>query len=188
MKKVLILSLLVFGFLMSSNNAHAQIKGILGVNSSKFTNTGSSEYKTGYNVGFSIMFDTKSKLYIEPGAIWFDKKGRIEDDFLGLDGSPRIQGVKVPVLFGIGLLGEDAPVNLRIFAGPAISFITGTKNNMGIEFKNSYWSADVGLGVDFLIFFIDLGYEFGLSNVVEGGANESKINTFNANLGVKFGF
>ena len=66
--------------------------------------------------------------------------------------------------------------------------------NENIDWNDSQWGAQVGAGVDVSIFFVDVGYEFGLTNSHDGLQGEDSIfdnfdevkqNTFYVNAGLR---
>jgi len=46
--------------------------------------------------------------------------------------------------------------------------------------------AIIGAGIDFNLFFIDLGYQKGLSNYISINGNATRLNCFIVNLGMRF--
>lgn len=54
--------------------------------------------------------------------------------------------------------------------------------------KNALFGWNVGAGFDFWIIFIDLGYQFGLSEVFKNLDNASKDNFFYGNAGLRLRF
>ena len=79
--------------------------------------------------------------------------------------------------------------NLRFFAGVSANIITDI-NFAGSSFKkevfnSAIWAADIGAGLDVLFLFLDVGYEFGLSNVFTDDSVNSKNNVFYVNLGFR---
>jgi len=107
-----------------------------------------------------------------------------------------IHSVKIPALVGIKLINKSV-VNLRVMAGPAVTFLFNKKldpSNMGElwpiqsvdDLKNSIWSVQMGAGLDVLFMTLDVRYEFGVDNMYDGNSDlEMKNNIFNVSLGIK---
>lgn len=107
-----------------------------------------------------------------------------------------IQSLKIPALVGIKLINKSV-VNLRVMAGPAVTFLFNKKldpSNMGElwpiqsvdDLKNSIWSVQMGAGLDVLFMTLDVRYEFGVDNMYNGSSDlEMKNNIFNISLGIK---
>ena len=55
------------------------------------------------------------------------------------------------------------------------------------DFSNLIVSADFGIGLDIFIFYIDMGYQLGLTPVYTGGDN-AKANAFYSNIGLRLSF
>ena len=81
-------------------------------------------------------------------------------------------------------------------------FLTKTEYDNGqldeeVDWNDSQWGAQLGIGFDISIFFIDATYEFGLTNTHDGikgndsvfeNFTEVKQNTFLINAGVRLSF
>lgn len=84
------------------------------------------------------------------------------------------------------------------FAGPAVTFHTKTEYSESfiddeVDWKDLSWAARVGLGFDIAFIFIDVSYEFGLTDTHDVSDavdrfNDSKHNTFLASAGIKLKF
>jgi len=58
----------------------------------------------------------------------------------------------------------------------------------GAHIKDAIWSFQLGLGVDVLMFTLDVRYEWGLNNLwepMDGEAHDMKSNLWNISLGWK---
>jgi hypothetical protein len=55
------------------------------------------------------------------------------------------------------------------------------------DFTNLIVSADFGMGLDIFIFYVDLGYQLGLTPVYTGG-DQAKANAFYSNIGLRLSF
>ncbi len=134
-----------------------------------------------------------SRLYFEPGIQYL--KNGLEISQANAAGLPQdevnIHGVRIPALVGFHFIPSDNVnfINYRIFTGPSLTFITNVRNqdnNTGFgadQYKNTHLGYSVGIGLDVLIFFIEIEQEFGLGDITEG-ANTVKSNTFQAKVGI----
>ena len=86
--------------------------------------------------------------------------------------------------------------NVRIFGGFDGSHIRSVdhsnKSNKtddieADDFTNLIVSADFGMGLDIFIFYVDLGYQLGLTPVYTGG-DQAKANAFYSNIGLRLSF
>ncbi|MEI6695869.1 MAG: porin family protein [Bacteroidota bacterium] len=209
MKKIIFVLGIVFLF---SSNGFSQSPLNLGVkigfNSSKmpteFTNVSDikEQAKTGFLAGAFVRINLSS-IYLQP-EIYFTKKG---GSFQSAT-IPQFQGktftqqtvlntIDVPVLLGIKLINFKV-VNLRLMAGPVISFVTskdisyqvdgvnlGSLPSPTTDYKNTIWSIQAGAGIDVLKFTLDVRYEWGLNNISDNGSMNSKTNLLNVSLGMK---
>ncbi len=158
--------------------------------------------KLGYQFGAGLMIG--NRLYINPFIAYFSRKteySTTSQDVLDLTFDQTISGVFIPVLVGYRFLDptDDPMVNFRIFAGPSFMYLSTTKYDSGeanesIDWNKSQWGAEVGAGLDISMFFVDLGYEFGLTNSNDGLTGENNVftsftevkqNTFYVNVGIR---
>ena len=87
-------------------------------------------------------------------------------------------------------------MNLRVHGGPAISFVTNKEVTIstetaqealdGAHIKDAIWNFQLGLGVDVLMFTLDVRYEWGLNNIwdpLDGTSYDMRNNLWNISLG-----
>jgi len=197
----IVLVFVALTFLGFESLAQFEIRPLAGFN---FANTDAPEgvdaaAKVGYQFGGHVLIGSKFHLY--PGITYyqqvteyvFDAGGDNEDVTV----DQTVAGVKVPILVGYRFTDpEEAGLfNLRLFAGPTMLFHTKTEYSEGfvddqVEWKDLSWAGRVGVGVDIAFLFVDLGYQFGLTDVhdfKEGvdSFTDRKHNTFIASVGVK---
>ena len=143
------------------------------------------------DLGFQFGADLQigNSFYVQPGLNF--QTGKIDiDDIKGIS----VSNINLPVMIGIAFgEAEDAAFGFRAFAGPNFSFHSG--DDLGdvsindFDFKSTVISGQVGLGLDISIIFVDVAYQFGLSNIFDGGNFEdAKKSLFLANAGVRIGF
>ena len=87
-------------------------------------------------------------------------------------------------------------INVRVFAGLDGHHVQAvnhrTKSDLIGEltvddYSNLIVNADLGMGVDFLFMFADLGYQIGLSPA-DHGVDKAKANIFYTNFGLRLKF
>jgi hypothetical protein len=171
----------------------------IGYNSNTLTNNSdsiNSSIKNSFQIGAFMRIG--SKVYIQPEINYQVIKGSL-DKSLGsssMNQALTIKSIKVPALIGIKLINKSM-VNLRVMAGPAVTFLENKKldpMHMGElwpiqsvnDLKNSIWSVQMGAGLDVLFMTLDVRYEFGIDNIYTGSSDfKMKNNIFNVSLGVK---
>jgi hypothetical protein len=187
MNKVLFTLLLFF----ISFNSHSQIdigiKGGLNLNFSKeantFTNfniTNNSENGLGFHFGVMAEFEIpKLGIALRPEVLYTNLK----QDHIGLfdRGSHllTIQKIDIPILVAINITGP-----LRLLVGPSLQFQLDNdldfEDFREIDSNSFYLNAQIGLGLKFERFDVDLRWERGLSE------SESNFVSDNFNVGVEF--
>ena len=164
--------LLSFVALLSVSFLSAQttIKPGIGLNFTDFSkDPASSEFKAkvGYQVGSTVAFG--KKFYIEPGLFYVGKSTEFttsssttpeKQDF-------KISGLRVPVAVGLNIIGnEKTTVSLRGFGGLSGFFVTSVSDDIDKdEINKSNFGVFAGAGVDFWKLYMDLSYEWSLTNV-----------------------
>jgi hypothetical protein len=185
-------TLFTLAFLLCANLTHAQtvIKPAIGVNFTDFSedpSTGECKSKVGYQVGLTVAFG--KKWYFEPGIFWLQKSTEYVDESSQLDNVKYdISGIRVPLGLGFNLLGNDkSAVGLHIIGGASAFFLTNVKNLEIDDFKKAQWGLYAGAGLDISILFLDLQYEWSLTNVQEdvSAINVGKSRSFFVNLGIR---
>ena len=190
------LATLVCVLFVIAGHAQLTLRPMIGINSSRFTtNFDDEEFKSqvGYQIGADLMMG--GRLYFAPGAlIEVVKKEAV--NATGESGNVQLTRLNVPLHFGYKFFDPqtDRTFDVRLFAGPNmalnISKSSDGSDNYDIDqIKDAQWGWDLGVGVDFLIFFIEAQYRFGLSEVFKSEVeNSSKNDVFSANAGVRIRF
>ncbi len=201
MKKILALAC----GMMAIAAAHAQfeIRPFVGMNFTDVSRTPdgtNSQARLGGQLGGYLMIG--NKLHVMPGINLFTQN--TEYSATGQNGGNNfdqtINGVQIPLLVGYRFVDADNDpfLNLRLFAGTAMQFLTKTELSDGqandvVDWNNNSWHAMAGLGLDIKFIFLDLGYSWGLSNTGTPKAGTTAIdsfksNTFLINVGVRLNF
>ena len=156
--------------------------------------------RPGYQFGAALTFG--SRFYVQPGFQYAIISSEVvnENTVSGeeLIDQTTINTISVPLKVGFRLIDPEAEnlFNVRVFGGfdgsHVISVDHSTKSN-GLgdiddsDFSNLIVSADFGIGLDIFIFYIDMGYQLGLTPVYTGGDN-AKANAFYSNIGLRLSF
>ena len=156
--------------------------------------------RPGYQFGAALTFG--SRFYVQPGFQYAIISSEVvnENTVSGeeLIDQTTINTISVPLKVGFRLIDPEAEnlFNVRVFGGfdgsHVISVDHSTKSN-GLgdiddsDFSNLIVSTDFGIGLDIFIFYIDMGYQLGLTPVYTGGDN-AKANAFYSNIGLRLSF
>jgi hypothetical protein len=134
---------------------------------SKDPANGTASGQVGWQVGGTLVFG--ERLYFEAGAFYAQKSTDVTSTAptnpFEIKG---ISGVRIPALVGFRLLGgEKDSLGVRAFGGGS-AFLVTSVDATGLsksDFESPTWGAFVGAGVDFLMVFADLQYEWALTDV-----------------------
>jgi hypothetical protein len=201
MKNLITLGLLVLAIPLFSQ---VEIRPMVGFNFSNVTKSPdgtSTQAKLGAQFGSHVMIG--NRFHLNPGIAWFSRATEYSSSS-DVDVDQTVQGVIIPLLVGYRFIDPTTEpfLNFRLFAGPSMMFFTKTEYNDGVldeavDWKQNQWGAQIGLGLDIAIFFVDAVYEFGLTNTHDGiseiegvfdNFSEIKQNTFIVNAGVRLSF
>jgi hypothetical protein len=190
-----ILSIIVFSFLFLAGNTYAQleIKPAIGINATNFSEdpvNGETSANVGWQLGGTIKMG--DKLYGEGGIFWTYKSTKYEEADTTFTFNTEISGIRIPALIGYHLLGEGAgTLGLRAFGGASVFIVTQvnafelTKD----DFKKASWGVFLGAGLDFSILFVDVKYEWSLTDVSSvTDFNVGKSKSLFVNAGVRLSF
>lgn len=159
----------------------------------------SIEGQLGYQGGLSMTIG--NHFYISPG-LWYStftsntfliEEGKENDD-IDFEKETTISTIALPVRLGFRLINPNTEniFNIRIYGGVTGAHVLSVNHKGDDEIKLSekdfetlFVSGTAGLGVDVLFFFLDAGYDIGLTGY-EKNADKSRHNSMFVNLGVKF--
>jgi hypothetical protein len=151
--------------------AQTTIKPTVGLNFTDWSKddlTGEYKAKAGWQIGGSVAFG--KKFYVEPGIFYVGKStefitsGSNPDEF-----SANLNGIRIPVAVGLNLLGnEKTAFSLRGFGGFSGFFVTGVSDDLQPvedEIAKSQWGVFAGAGIDIWKIFLDVSYEWSLTDI-----------------------
>lgn len=181
-------------FLTAATGVYAQVtlRPQIGFNSSSLT-TDLDSLAFNSNVGFQLGADLVfgNKFYVQPGVM-FEYLNNPIDPRTGSDQDFKRSYLRIPVMVGYNFAGAKKSFGFRVFTGPNASFNLSSSNDTPYAIddyvKSTIWGWNAGLGLDISIIFVDLGYQFGLSEVFEDLNAGTRNNLFYANAGVRIRF
>ncbi len=193
MKKLLILAALFLGISLSVQSQYFTIGPKAGVSFSKFT-TDQSEIKALIRDShhFGLFMRAGNRIYIQPELLLMNRNGKLLENHESGSKTLHIRTIDLPVMLG-GKLISTGCFNVRAMAGPVASLAVFR------DVDNENWEDDsgrkdircancavqAGVGVDLMMFTIDLRYEFGLSDFSKSNGLVLKNNLISLSLGWK---
>lgn len=156
--------------------------------------------RPGVQAGIALTYG--NRFFIQPGFQWSKISTRIVNentiDGTELTDETSLNVISVPLKVGMRLMDprKENLINLRIFGGIDGHHVTSVShsNKSGAfdditadDYSNLIVNADFGLGLDLWIFFLDAGYQLGLTPMHNSGDN-AKANSFYTNFGLKLTF
>ncbi|MBE0570500.1 MAG: outer membrane beta-barrel protein [Ignavibacteriaceae bacterium] len=172
---------LTYGFLLclvllpDISLAQLEIKPAIGINFTDFSDdpaSGETSAKVGWQIGGTVLMG--DKLYGEGGIFWTYKSNEYNSDDDQITFNTEISGIRIPAIIGYYLLKKEATlIGLRAFGGASVLIVTTvdafelTKD----DFNSANWGVFLGAGLDISMFFVDLKYEWSLTDV-------SSVSTF----------
>jgi len=145
-----------------------------------------SAYSTGFLLGVSYR---KGRFgYWEIGANYNNSVITLEGENI-LEDNFQIRQLEMPLSAGVNLLSATRRVlGVRLFGGVVPGYVVSTTDNpFNIDeddFNRFQFSGRAGVGVDVLFFFIEAGYQYGFTDVLEN--QSSNLNQFDFRLGFRF--
>lgn len=162
------------------------IGGFIGPNISTYALEGSelnSGTRFGYQIGGFLRYG--ERFYVQSGLTYFSMNSRLSYPIpVPSPGAPvevadrvNVRYLQLPLLVGVRFYQQERrDLRLRLQAGPALSMLTGVNNN-GLrldsnDYRNLWFGAQAGLGMDVWFFSLNLGYQWGLSNAFSNSYNQ----------------
>ena len=174
--------------------AQVELKPSIGfniTNVSKDPETGAAKGQAGYQIGASVLIG--DKFFVDPGVFYVKKSTKfVEEGSSAGDLKLDMSGIRIPVAVGYHLLGsEETLAALRILGGGSAFFVTGVDAEGAdkSDFTSPTWGVFAGAGLDIWILFLDVKYEWSLSDVSSITQFDiGKHKSFFTNAGVRIRF
>jgi hypothetical protein len=194
--------LLIFFLALSGSpysGAQMALLPTVGITSSSIEDFEDTEFdsKIGYSIGVDLR--TAGRFYLQPGLHYELVKNEINTRNNSVETDFSVSRIRLPVMLGFRLFEEDMDrtLNFRAFTGPVANIVMDSKTEGEFDLpdddlNNFLFGWNGGVGVDFLIFFADMGYTWGLSEVfddiegIEGEDSTNNVFYLNGGLRVRF--
>ena len=150
---------------------------------------GTASGRTGWQFGASVAFG--QKIYVEPGIFYQSKSAEFSssDNLIQPDLKADLKGIRVPFALGYNLIGNSASAaSIRLFGGPSGFFVIDTGEDIDkADINSPAWGVFAGAGLDIWILFVDVSYEWSVTDVQTSFTNIDfgKTNGLFANAGVR---
>lgn len=170
--------------------AQAQVKPGVGLSFTNITGTGEDVTgRIGWQIGGSVAFG--ERFYIEPGVFYQTESVEFVSPSTSSTTDATYSGVRVPLAIGLDILGgTDSTIGLRGFGGGSGFFVTGTTSDVldKEDFSSPKWGVFAGLGLDISLFYLDLSYQWSLTNIQEdvSAIDLGKSNALFVTAGIRF--
>ncbi|HKK87491.1 MAG TPA: porin family protein [Saprospiraceae bacterium] len=197
--KSIFLFLLIYAFLNPNMDAQTALLPSVGITSSSIEDFDGVDFdsKIGYTIGLDLR--TAGRFYIQPGLHYELVRNNINTQNIDSETDFSVSRIRIPVMFGLRLFDQetDRKLNFRAFTGPVANVVMDSKTDGEFDLPNEdlnnfLFGWNGGVGVDFLIFFADLGYTWGLSEVFDDiediEEEDSANNVFYMNAGLRIRF
>lgn len=168
----------------------------LGITSSAIEDFEDADFdsKIGYTIGVDLR--AGGRFYIQPGLHYELVKNQINRPSNGSETDFSVSRMRIPLMLGFRFFDQDTDrtFNFRAFTGPVANIVMDSNTDGDFDvpddnLNNFLFGWNGGVGLDFLIFFADLGYTWGFSEVFDDfGAEDSTNNVFYLNAGLRIRF
>lgn len=194
MKKQIFLLAIVMS-LAAAAQAQLALRPYAGINTHEFTKDFESvawKSAIGYQLGADLQIG--KKFYLQPGIQFEFARNSVEPDVENMKFHFTRTHLRIPVMAGYAFNGAGSNFSVRMFTGPNASFLLNAETGSGIldirksDLSNAVFGWNIGFGLDISIFFVDAGYQFGLSEVFKNFEGGAKDNFYYANAGLRIRF
>jgi hypothetical protein len=144
-----------------------------------------ADSKAGYHFGLWAKIDVLG-LYIRPELVYTQLNNTYSNTVQGVNTDFKTKKIDIPILIGGKVIGP-----LHVFAGPSFQYITNSDFSQNdftnIKKKDFTAGMQIGAGLDFGKLGIDVRWEKGFSNDVDGEFANTNINVDNRPNQIIFG-
>jgi hypothetical protein len=152
-----------------------------------------AEARVGWNAGVDFRIGG-GIFYLNPGVHYNNFTARLIKDVefpddIAFKDETTIQSVRLPLNLGLRLTGDNGLLGVHVKGGVTPAYVIGVSEKPEFSFDidrlNRFTlGANVGAGVDVLIFTIDANYEIGLSDFFKD--SDGRNNMLTLSVGLKF--
>lgn len=198
MKKVIVVLMILIAPIAAYSSFNAGVA--IGYNATTLTSDWddiNGNLKSGFQ--FGIFARLGDKFFLQPELLYASRGGyqEFQDEATGAVLS-RTEGhtgmFQIPVMLGLKLIDGDM-LGVNVQAGPVMSIITDKgMTDVGNAFANKSfedftWGVQLGAGIDFMSFILNIRYEYPLSDIYKVPNDtqnfSAKAHTFLVTLGWK---
>ena len=156
--------------------------------------------RPGYQAGVALTFG--ERFFVQPGVQFTTISTKVINENtssgFSFEDETNLKFLSIPLKVGFRLIDpktEDI-FNVRVFGGIDGHHITSVDHSTKSgkiedlnkdDYNNLIVNADFGMGIDLLIFYLDAGYQIGLSPV-HSGSDDATANLFYTNIGLRIKF
>ena len=192
----LLLALFAIGIFSSTAMAQVKVNPKVGVNFSGVDaqlQDITADARVGWNAGVDLRIGN-GFLFLNPGAHFYSYTARLIKDVespgdVSFEDETTIQNIKLPVNLGLRLTGDNGLIGLHVKGGIVPTMVTGVQEKQDFFFDkddlNTFTlGANIGAGIDFLVFTLDANYEIGLNDFFADATGRNNMLT--VSMGLKF--
>jgi hypothetical protein len=194
MKKVIILFLLFIGPIYLYAQQELRLRG--GVSYSSLNSNPGNYIESGLpGYQFGIDFAMGSNYFVMPGIEYIRMNYEFQEQTtpLPVKDITVLNRIRIPILAGIHLMNPSSKSLLKVnlYTGPSISFVTKVKAKDDLilwekeDFNDRMWGWNLGATMDIGVFYLQGGYEFGISPVFKATKPNATNKLFYSNIGIK---
>lgn len=197
MKNIILGTIAFFLLLLQplSSFSQAELRIGAGFNASSFPSDlegYSLSSAMGYQFGAELQFG--DRLFFQTGLHFENMKTNIDAQPSGISAENfEVNRLRIPVYLGFRFTTNESWLNGRLFTGPNASLVVNRTLDEAFDLDDDDLSSvlfgyNVGAGVDIAFLFVDVGYMFGLNDVLDLGNSSSSNNLFFVNGGLRLKF
>ena len=188
-KSILLLIMAVLS--ISFSNAQIKSKPAIGLSLSDLSKDPSGESKAQPGIQMGGSLNVGNKIFFEPGVFYTAKSTEYitGSGTSTINNKAVIRGLRVPLGIGVNLLGDGTSL-FDVHAGGGVSgfFVLSTGEDIDKdEVESPSWGTYLGVGVDVWKLFLDVSYEWSLTNLQKDitSIDLGKHRTLYVNVGLK---
>lgn len=179
--------------------AQLELKPTVGINASRFNTDPKDSLdqisgRIGWQFGGTLLYG--KKWYIESGFFML-RQGHelqtVDQNSQVVFFSNDIRSIYLPFMIGYHVAGnEEGLFGLRLFTGASIQAVTHIDSKVPDismeDFRSPIWGISAGLGINFWLVFIDVSYQWDLTNTYANKPEDTKNQILRVNLGARINF